>query len=124
MLSEFIKFATFGITMEVCFTFAADLDLKDPSPKGHSYVCMIPIYGSIAFLKNPILCMVSGECLIIRGILYGILFLIFEYIFGLCLLKIIGKCPWHYDSKYNIHHLIRLDYFPLWICFGLILEYL
>ena len=47
-----------------------------------------------------------------------------EYLTGYLLDKR-GLCPWNYSrSRFNVNHLIRLDYAPYWFAAGLFFEHI
>ena len=126
---DFIKYATFGVTIEVIFTAWCDVLEARKNGKsipwrlqGFSYIWMIPIYGSIAFFAPLIFPVMQAYPLIIRLMLYGVIILAVEYVTGQILKKMIGRCPWHYESRFAIHNVIRLDYYPLWMFFAWIVE--
>ena len=85
---------------------------------------MIPIYGLIAFLFEPVHNALRLYPWPLRGILYTIGLWIVEYVTGSILRFTTGKCPWDYTdrAKYHIHGLIRLDYAPIWFAFCMALE--
>ncbi len=60
--------------------------------------------------------------ILFRLLFYGLIILLAEYIYGFILKTIISKCPWHYSSKFSVNGLIRLDYLPIWMLVGWILE--
>lgn len=130
LFKNFLKFASMGIMVEICFTaFCNILDARkfsqkiDWDLKGHSYVWMIPIYGSIAIFAHFLLPLFAAYPLLLRWLIYGVIILIVEYVTGFIIRKITGKCPWHYESKWALHNLIRFDYLPLWMVFGGITEW-
>lgn len=125
----FLKFATLGVTVEVFYTaiYEVIVSIKNKQKvnmnlKGVSYIWMIPIYGSIAFFSKILIPWLIDFNLILRMFIYGVIILVVEYILGFILKKITGKCPWEYNSRWSIHGFIRLDYLPLWMLFGLLVE--
>jgi uncharacterized membrane protein len=130
VIKNFVKFATLGVTTEIVFTasVAAIHSIKKDekinwSLMGFSYIWMIPIYGSAAFLAPLLLPHLEAFSLPLRMLIYGITILIVEYITGFVIRAITGRCPWHYESKWSVHNLIRLDFLPLWMLFGLVIEF-
>ena len=130
LIKNFVKFATLGVTTEIIFTaVVATLQSLQKQEKinwslmGFSYIWMIPIYGSAAFLAPLILPHLEPFNMFIRMLIYGITILMVEYITGYIIRAITGRCPWHYESKWAIHNLIRLDFLPLWMFFGLVIEF-
>lgn len=127
-LIRFLIFACLGVTTEVHFTaFSKFLDDSYSTSQllrleGHSYVWMIFIYGSAAFLIPIGYNLVKKFPLLIRLVLYAIGIFVIEYIAGFILEMTTGSCPWEYNNRWNISGYIRLDYMPFWMVFGLILE--
>lgn len=128
---KFLKFATLGITTEVVFTAIAENinrvkkgEKWDWSLTGHTFIWMIPIYGLIAFVGPLVIDPMQSLNLFIRLFIYAVMILVVEYITGFILRKLTGRCPWHYSTGLHVHNLIRLDYTPLWMGFGFIVEYL
>jgi uncharacterized membrane protein len=130
-LISFIKFATFGVTSEIVFTAIADnVNRKKAGEKwqwrlmGHSYIWMIPIYGSIAFFAPLLFDPMKDVFILFRLFAYSIIILIVEYITGWIIQKISGRCPWHYETGWHLHGLIRFDYIPFWMFFSFLIEFL
>ncbi|MCO4793456.1 MAG: hypothetical protein KC493_07085 [Bacteriovoracaceae bacterium] len=130
-LFTFLKFATFGVTAEIVFTsICENIELYKKKEKlnwsltGHSYIWMIPIYGSISFFGPLVIVPLQEYPLIVRLLIFSIIIFIVEYITGWIIRKITGKVPWHYEGRFAIHNLIRLDYLPVWMLFSGIVEYL
>jgi uncharacterized membrane protein len=130
LVKDFFKFATLGVTTEVIFTAICDVIsakknnlVIDRQLKGNSYIWMIPIYGSIALFARLLFPLVAQYHILLRAFIYGVVILIVEYIAGFIIRKLTGRCPWHYESKWAIHNLIRLDYMPLWMVFGIGVEF-
>lgn len=128
-MAMFLFWGSFGMAVEIVFTAIVNqIDRKksgqplDWGLKGESYIWMFPIYGSIAFLAPPVMDALSEWHWLLRGAVYGVLILAVEYICGLILKLTTGKCPWEYHSRWAVHGFIRLDYFPLWAGFGLMVE--
>lgn len=131
LLNSFLKFATFGVTAEIVFTALVDAvnavknkRKPDLALKGFSYIWMIPIYGSIAFLGPIVFDPLQAFPFLVRLLIYTVIIFIVEYITGWIIQKMTGRCPWHYDKGWQIHNLIRLDYTPGWMFFSALIEYL
>lgn len=130
MLRTFLKFATLGVTSEIVFTslYQAVGDFRgnkkvDFSLKGYSYAWMIPIYGSVAVLGPALFVPLQGVFILWRLLIYTLVLFLIEYVTGWMLLKTTGKCPWHYESGWHIHHLVNLSYTPFWMFFSAMVEY-
>jgi uncharacterized membrane protein len=131
LLSSFLKFATFGVTSEIVFTAlvtsfnAVRAKQKiDWSLYGYSYIWMVPIYGSIAFLGPLIIEPLQALPLLARLLIYTAVIFVVEYVTGWIIRKMTGRCPWHYDKGWQIHNLIRLDFTPSWMFFSWLVEFL
>lgn len=131
LLETFLKFATLGMAVEIFFTaFTKNFAAYRRGEKinwgleGHSYIWMFPIYGLVAFLAPVVIDPLQGLPFIVRWFLYAVVILIVEYITGYIIRSFTGRCPWHYDSGWQVHNLIRLDYTPAWMLFSAIVEYL
>jgi len=130
-MESFLKFATFGIAIEVVFTAVVDNFERykaghkiNWSMTGHSYIWMLPIYGSIAFIAPLVIVPLQGLFILFRLFLFALMILFVEYVTGWILLKFTGRCPWHYSSGLHVHHLIRIDYIPFWMFFAWMVEWL
>ena len=125
---RFLIFACLGVTTEIHFTAFSKFLSDEYSTaellrlEGHSYVWMIFIYGSAAFLIPIGYNLVKKLPLIGRLIAYMLGIFLIEYVAGFILDITTGSCPWEYSNRWNISGYIRLDYFPFWIVFGFILE--
>jgi hypothetical protein len=121
-------FACLGITTEVVFTslskLVATLLAKDPidwALDGETYLWMFLIYASIPFifrLFDPIFGKyhLFTRALIAVGTIY-----IIEFTSGFALEMITGTCPWKYTSGVHLFGYIRLDYFPFWLVFAILI---
>ncbi|SCN24236.1 putative membrane protein [Clostridium sp. N3C] len=108
--------------MEVIWTGLGALLNGDIKLSGTTYIWMFPIYGSAVFLE-PIQTKLRNMPFILRGGVYGILILLTEYVSGIFLRYLIGCCPWDYSGNpLSLNGVIRLDYFPVWCCVGLLFE--
>lgn len=126
-LLAFMFFAMLGVTTEVCYTAFVDLiDQWGPemsfSLKGVSYIWMIPIYGSAAFLFPIGYRLLKLWPRLLRYLAYGVGILVVELITGFILEQATGKCPWEYQTGWHLGGYIRFDYLPLWMMFGATLE--
>jgi hypothetical protein len=131
ILMKFLKFATFGMTCEIFFTALVEVknSIKNKTKinwalKGFSFIWMFPIYGLVALLGPIIIEPAQQFPFIIRLLIYTSIIFIVEYITGWVIRKMTGRCPWHYDSGWQIHNLIRLDFTPFWMLFSALIEFL
>ncbi|MBI2071140.1 MAG: hypothetical protein HYT79_11130 [Elusimicrobia bacterium] len=59
----------------------------------------------------------------LRGLIYTAGIFGIEFFWGWLLDQTIGFCPWDYGkTKWSVKGYIRLDYWPSWFAFGMILE--
>lgn len=118
------KFLLCGLTgwcMEILFTSFDALLYGDARLLGRTSIWMFPIYG-MAALISPIYIKIKHWPVLLRGLFYGVAIMVGEFISG-SVLRFFGVCPWDYsDSFLNIDGLVRLDYYPLWVCAGLVFE--
>jgi uncharacterized membrane protein len=90
---------------------------------GHTYLWMLPLYGSAAFLFEPAHDALRALPWPARGAVYTVGIFAVEYLAGWLLRRATGRCPWDYSyARASVHGLIRLDYAPVWFLFGLLLE--
>ena len=125
-----LVFATLGIAIEVLFTglVSAISGVRngklDVTLKGHSYLWMFPLYGLIGIVIPPLYTIIGDWNIFSRLLTYAVIIILGEIIFGFLIEKISGKCPWRYKSGITIlRGYTRLDYLPLWMVFGLLIEY-
>ncbi|MGB1216661.1 MAG: putative ABC transporter permease [Saprospiraceae bacterium] len=91
--------------------------------EGHTYVWMAFIYALIPLLFPLGIKWFGHLNIIIRSIIYMIAIFIIEFIGGFLLDSLTGFCPWDYTgSTWSVMGYIRLDYFPAWMVFGIIVE--
>lgn len=120
----FCAMGCLGMTCEIFFTAFTGLydGTMGVQMKGHSYIWMFPIYG-IAGIAFPILLKYIGNWnVLLRMCVYATGILIVEFITGWLLDVFTGQCPWEYKTGWHIMGYIRLDYFPFWAGFGLLVE--
>ena len=124
MILRFVIFGAVGLIMEVIWTGLGSLLLeRDFKASSRTSLWMFFIYGSAAFM-TPMIQMVYPLHWVLRGAVYALAIFAVEYTAG-SLLKRADICPWDYsDNKYNIHGVIRLDYAPVWLVMGLVLEFI
>jgi hypothetical protein len=92
--------------------------------EGHTYLWMLPIYGSAALFFEPAHDFLREHWWPIRALSYMIGCFSVEALSGLLLKWSVGRCPWDYSySRWSaLAGTIRLDYAPVWLAFGMILE--
>lgn len=121
-------FACVGITTEVVFTslskvvntFVAD-DAIDWALGGKTYLWMFLIYASIPFLFKLFNPLVAKFNLLTKALLaVGVIYIV-EFSTGFLLEMITGSCPWKYTTGMHLFGYIRLDYFPFWLVFALLI---
>lgn len=123
-------FACIGITAEVVFTSFSSLSqsLFEKTPiswalTGKTYVWMFFIYATIPFLFKLFYPFVAKYSLFIRALIGVLVIYVVEFFSGWFLEIIIGQCPWKYTEGLHIMGFIRLDYFPFWMLFTLIVVF-
>lgn len=119
-------FGVLGLGFEVVFT--SILDSKSQNRRflmGYSSLWYAPLYAI-----TPLFLSLFGHWLFtlpffIRGLLYALIIWFFEYLGMWALRLLLGASPSehiYYKSPWNVHGLIRLDYFPAMFILGLALE--
>lgn len=118
---NFIRCGFTGWCMEILFTALDSLRRRDMTLKGFTSIWMFPIYGCAAVF-SPVSRLLKGKAFWIRGLAYMSMIFSGEYLTG----RILEKrrlCPWDYSrSRWNIRHLVRLDFAPFWFGAGLLFE--
>lgn len=121
-------FACVGITTEVVFTsisravntFIAD-DAIDWALGGKTYLWMFLIYASIPLLFKLFEPLVAKYNLFIKSLIAVAFIYVIEFTTGLALELITGQCPWKYTEGFHLFGFVRLDYFPFWLVFALLI---
>ncbi len=122
MNKRFFLYGICGWTLEICWTGFCSFLAGDLSLTAKTYLWMFPIYG-LAVLAEPAFLWMHHHPIWLRVLIYPICIFAVEYVTGWLLLTFIGVCPWDYSGQpTSIHGLIRLDYTPLWMLMGFILE--
>jgi len=124
MFIRFILYGLGGWCGEIVFTALTEsLPNRDWRLIGRSYLWMFPIYGSIAFLYEPVHDLVRDLLWPIRALIWSLGFTTVELLSGWIIARGTGRCPWDYSEKrWAINAYIRWDYFPVWAIIGLALE--
>jgi len=132
-IQRFIAFASLGLLVEVLFTGAHSfLVLKNKSAQAKTYLWMIPIYGigGILLQINRDVLVSIGVPLLLRAVVHVVIIYIIEFLSGLSLHYLIGKCPWKYvvsDTREEIHRFsimgfVRVDYALFWYILALFFD--
>ncbi len=114
-----------GITAEILFTGLKALFQKnDRNMPGHTTLWMVPIYFfglplGFEWLAGEI----AGLNIFLRAVIYATLILAIEYVAATLILWLTKKNPWEYTQGWHIKGRIRIDRFPVWAFFGIVLEY-
>ncbi len=122
-----------GMTGEIFFTAIYDIAMGHavvikgetvvPSRLlGYSYLWMFPIYGLGAILFPFLFKLIGHWNVLLRMCVYGAGIIAVEFITGWLLDVTTGQCPWEYKEGWQVMGYIRLDFFPFWAVFGLMVE--
>ena len=133
MLLRFICYGLLGWAIEIVWTAAGSAIFAPAAGRarwalaGRTYLWMFPIYGSMAFLYEPLHDALRPWAWPLRAMAYAAGFLAVEYAAGWLLRRATGTCPWDYakrpqPSRWQVGGLVRLDYAPAWAVLGLALE--
>ena len=132
LLLRFLCYGLLGWAIEIVWTAAGGALFAPAGGRrwaltGHTYLWMFPIYGSMAFLYEPLHDALRPWPWPLRAVVYAAGFLAVEYAAGWALRRATGACPWDYarrprPSRWQVHGLMRLDYAPAWALLGLALE--
>jgi len=147
ILFKLFAYIAFGCLTEVTFTALCDLlaphflsswnvhsqepisekepawrKLRDPRAAGYTFLWMFPIYACLILLE-PIHDAIREWSLFIRLPFYCLAIWAFEFFAGALIKCLIGRCPWDYSySRWHYKGLIRFDFAPFWMLFGLVFE--
>lgn len=129
-VAQFFLFGMIGLLMEIIFTGSKNAMINgDKTFTGHTSLLMFPIYGLAVFLKIvkkflKSLCLHRLQSFLLRGTTYAILIFMVEFCSGLMMKAVLKQVPWDYSNcRFSIMGLIRLDYFPVWFCAGMMFEF-
>lgn len=122
-----LLFACIGITTEVIFTSLSAVvntllndTAIDWALGGKTYLWMFFIYACIPLIMRVFEPLVHKYNTLIRALIGVAIIYVVEFSTGFLLEIITGACPWKYTEGMHIMGLIRLDYFPAWFVFSLI----
>lgn len=123
---RFVLYGLLGWCAEIVWTALFDFHAhRDWRLAGVTYLWMFPIYGSIAFLYEPLHGAMRSWPLVVRALVWSIGFTAVEWASGFAIEQATGRCPWDYQAagaRFAINPYVRWDYFPLWAAVGLALE--
>ena len=128
LVFQMLIFAVLGLGLEVVFTGALDWRRSNPRHLlGYSSLWYLPLYAI-----SPVFLHLAGSSLFVlptplRGLIYMACIFAVEYMGMLCLRTLLGSSPseaGYYQSRWNIHGLIRLDYAPAMFLMGLFFEFI
>jgi len=127
ILFEMALFAVLGLGLEVLFTSVTDFKGdKRRFLMGYSSLWYGPLYACAPLVLNGAGVFLFELPILVRGVVYALVIWLFEYI-GMWLLRLLlGASPseeQYLKSRWNIHGLIRLDFFPAMFLMGLAFEF-
>jgi hypothetical protein len=123
---RFIEYGLVGWLLEVMMTgVSSALIQRDASARGHTFLWMLPIYGTGGVLIEALSGRVgawprAARALAYLPVIYGV-----EYGSGWMLRRALGRCPWDYGcggQGPGASRLVRIDYAPLWFMVALLFE--
>jgi hypothetical protein len=128
-LERSLGYGLLGWAAEVGFSGVRDV--TDPRTRswrleGHSYLWMLPIYGLLAFLFEPLHDRLRARPLWVRAAAYAAGFSAVECATGMSLRRAVGVVPWDYTGHGRWvlpGGATRLDYAPVFAAAGLVLEH-
>jgi hypothetical protein len=129
--SRFVAYGVGGWVFEILFT-----GVKGPRRdgnlrlEGHTYLWMLPVYGSAAYLFEPLHDALRERPWWQRGLAYTTGFFAMEAASGSALQRLTGEVPWDYrrprgrrtTAPLNCRGLVRPAYAPAWFVAGLAFE--
>jgi len=127
-LERAAAYGVLGWGTEVAFTAVQGVvngTSRDWRLRGHSYLWMLPIYGLLAFLYEPLHDRMRERPAWQRGFAYASGFLACELATGTAIRRAVGLVPWDYTGRSRFamaHGTVRLDYAPFWALAGLLIE--
>jgi uncharacterized membrane protein len=123
---RFVLYGLLGWCVEVVWTALLDfVRTRDPRLAGTTYLWMFPIYGSAAFLFEPLHDAIRAWPIGARALVWALGFTAVEWASGRAIERATGRCPWDYvaaRARFAINPYVRWDYFPVWAAAGLALE--
>ena len=124
MWLRFFVYGLLGWGAEIVWTALPKRWPFDPALEGYTTLWVFPLYGSAAFLFEPLHDLLRPYSFVVRGAVYALGFILVELIAHFTIARLIGKKPWDYSgqTRWTIGGYTRLDYAPLWFLAGLLLE--
>lgn len=129
-LQRFWAYGAAGVLSEVLTT-----SLKSPSRdknlrlSAHTYLWMVPIYGSAAVLFEPMHDALRSKPWWVRGMVWTAGIFAVEAASGAAIKKVTGEVPWDYarprgQASVPTHYkgLVRPSYAPQWFAVGMAAE--
>ncbi len=111
-----------GFAFEVLFSGLHDLARGKPL-RFRTSPLMLPVYALLLPLYEPLHDRLRERPVPVRGLVYGVGFLVVEYASGRFFRRFLGEAPWDYSyARYHLHGLIRPEYLVLWATAGLAAE--
>ena len=124
-MKRILIYGSFGLLVEVAWTGTRSMLAVDAALTETTYLWMLPIYGVTALLLERVHERIRSWSNWMRGCVWAMLILSFEYGYGYLLRGALGVCPWDYTgAPFAVDGLIRLDYAPAWFLLGLLFEHL
>jgi len=122
----FFAMGCIGMTTEIFFTAIYDIFNGNAEVPirlmGYSYIWMFPIYGLAGIVFPPVLRIIGNWNILLRMCAYAAGILAVEFVTGWFLDTATGQCPWEYKEGWHIMGYMRIDFFPFWAVFGLLVE--
>lgn len=125
MVLRFFIYGMLGWCAEIVFTAVeGKLAGRNWLLTGYTTLWAFPMYGSAAFLFEPLHDALRSQLFIIRAVVYLIGFWAVEYAGGWLVWKITGIKPWDYSDARggSLNGLIRWNFVFVWPLVGLALE--
>lgn len=119
---EMVLYAVLGLGFEVIFTSITDFR-KDKRGflMGYSSLWYAPLYAFAPLFLHLTNGWLFTQSFWLRGVIYALVIWLCEYAGMWLLRKLLGASPseeHYYKSRWHIHGLIRLDYFPAMVMMG------
>jgi len=127
LLFEMVLFAVFALGLEVVFTSVCDWkNDKRRFLMGYSSLWYVPLYALAPVFLHLTSAFLFELPFLLRGTIYALVIFALEYLGMLSLRLLLGASPsqeHYYKARWNVHGLIRLDYFPVMWLMGLVFEW-